>query len=248
LNNITGTPQYVSWIISILRPHVKDTVLELGAGIGNITGRLMGKRQQYIASERDPLYLHALSNRFLRTPNVSVRSIDPGTPGDFKDLRHNVDSVLCLNVLEYVPDPATTLRSIHHTLKPDGTLLVLVPQGTGLYGTIDETLGHKRRFQAEDFCELLGTAGFTIVSLHQLNKISKPAWWLYGRLLKRKHISKITLKLFDKTVWLWRRVDFLFPWSGLSLIAVARASSESCEPSHSIIEAESLLSETSQTR
>jgi len=30
------------------------------------------------------------------------------------------------------------------------------------------------------------------------------------------------LKIFDKTVWLWSRIDGLFPWPGLSLIAVAR--------------------------
>jgi len=30
------------------------------------------------------------------------------------------------------------------------------------------------------------------------------------------------LKLFDKTVWIWRRIDGLLPWQGLSLIAVAR--------------------------
>jgi hypothetical protein len=32
------------------------------------------------------------------------------------------------------------------------------------------------------------------------------------------------LKIFDKTVWLWRRIDPLLPWPGLSLIMVARKS------------------------
>ena len=87
MNNITGTPQYVSWMTSLLRPLCQDTVLELGAGIGNIAGRLMGKRTHYIASEKDPLYLHALHNRFLRTPNVTVRQLDPASPADFAPLR-----------------------------------------------------------------------------------------------------------------------------------------------------------------
>jgi glycosyltransferase involved in cell wall biosynthesis len=248
LNNITGTPQYVSWMTSILRPHLNDTVLELGAGIGNIAGRLMGRRRQYIAAEKDPLYLHALNNRFLRTPNVTVRNIDPTYPGDFEELQQCVETVLCLNVLEYVPDPAATLRSIHSTLKPGGTLLVLVPQGPGMYGSIDRTLGHKRRFAADNLCALLESAGFSVQRLYQLNKVGTPAWWLYGRVLKRKHISKITLKLFDKSVWLWRRVDFLFPWRGLSLIGVAVASSNSCAPSHSTTGTEVSVSEVSQTR
>src|SRR5688572_27633110 len=66
LNNITGTPQYVSWMTSILRPHIRDIVLEVGAGIGNIAGQLIGRKLHYIAGEKDPLFLHALYNRFLR--------------------------------------------------------------------------------------------------------------------------------------------------------------------------------------
>src|SRR5580693_7412859 len=72
LNNLTGTPQYLNWLSRVLRPHLGDTVLELGAGIGNVAGHLMGRRLYYVVAEKDPLYLHSLRNRFLRTPNVSV--------------------------------------------------------------------------------------------------------------------------------------------------------------------------------
>jgi hypothetical protein len=37
---------YSSWLARKLRPHVGDAVLELGAGIGNIAGRLMGRRSR----------------------------------------------------------------------------------------------------------------------------------------------------------------------------------------------------------
>jgi hypothetical protein len=40
-------------------------------------------------------------------------------------------------------------------------------------------------------------------------------------MLHRRHISKVMLKIFDKTVWIWRRIDGLLPWRGLSLVAVA---------------------------
>ncbi|HYP05029.1 MAG TPA: glycosyltransferase [Bryobacteraceae bacterium] len=222
INNITGTPQYVSWLTSLLRPYLRDSVLELGAGIGNVAGRLMSKRSHYIASEKDPLYLHALGNRFLRTPNVSVRKLDPGSPADFEPLLEAVDSVLCVNVLEFVEEPQQTLQAIRGTLQPEGVLLVLVPQGRSLYGTMDKTLGHKRRFDRKEVEGLLAQEGFTIERTMQLNKIGTPAWWLYGRVLKRKHLGKLPLKLFDKSVWIWRRLENILPWPGLSLIAVAR--------------------------
>jgi glycosyltransferase involved in cell wall biosynthesis len=223
LNNITGTPQYVNWMTSLIRPYVRDTVLELRAGIGNVTARLMARKLLYIATERDPLYLHALHNRFLRTPNVSVRKLDPNEPADVASLTQRVETVLCVNVLEYSDEPVQTLSSIRECLEPGGSLVVLVPQGEGLYGTLDETLGHKRRFSEDRLRSMLAQAGFKVSRIHHLNKFGTPAWLLHGRLLRKKHISKITLKLFDKTVWIWRRLDPVLPWHGLSLIAIAQA-------------------------
>ncbi|HEX2726115.1 MAG TPA: methyltransferase domain-containing protein, partial [Beijerinckiaceae bacterium] len=222
LNNLSGTPQYVSWTARILRRYLGDTVLELGAGIGNMTGRLMGKRLLYIAGETDPLYLHALRNRFLRTPNVCVSRIDPGRAEDFAGIGTQIDTVLCLNVLEYVEDPAATLGWAAQLLRPGGTLLVLVPQSPSLYCSIDRTLGYRRRFSREDIGRLLTGAGLDIERTHQLNRVGAPAWWLYGKLLGRARINRVTLKAFDKTVWLWRRIEFLLPWRGLTLIAVAK--------------------------
>ena len=67
-----------------------------------------------------------------------------------------------------------------------------------------------------------GVSLLDLVQVHQLNKVGRPAWWFYGKVLGRKHISKVMLKLYDKTVWLWKRVEGIFPWDGLSLIVIAR--------------------------
>ncbi len=222
LNNLTGTPQYLSWLARVLRPHLGDTVLELGAGIGNIAGRLMGRRLQYVVAERDPLYLHSLNNRFLRTPNVSVLKLDPEEPRDFDTAGGPFDTVLCVNVLEYVKDPAAVIDSASRVLKPGGSIIVLAPQGQSLYGTLDKTLGHLRRFSRPELLALLERHGFSATQIYQLNKIGMPAWGLYGKALRRKQISKVMLKAFDKTVWFWRRVDGLLPWRGLSLVIVGQ--------------------------
>jgi glycosyltransferase involved in cell wall biosynthesis len=222
LNNLTGTPQYLNWLCAMLRPHLGDSVLEIGAGIGGFAARLMGRRFDYVVAEKDPLYLHALRNRFLRTPNVRVHPLDPEATSDLEVLRESFDTVLCLNVLEYLDSPAATLAALRSTLKPGGALLVLVPQCPSLYGAIDRTLGHKRRFRLQALRELLGSCGLRVEKVHQLNKIGALAWAIYGGALGRKSINKLTLKIFDKTVWFWRRVDGLLPWRGLSLVVLAR--------------------------
>ena len=57
---------------------------------------------------------------------------------------------------------------------------------------------------------------------YSFNKAGAPPWWAYSTLFGSRHINKPILKIFDKTVWFWRRVDGLIPWPGLSLIVVAR--------------------------
>ena len=222
LNNLTGTPQYLSWLARKLRPFVGDNVLEVGAGIGNLAGRLMGRRLLYVAGEKDPLHLHALRNRFLRTPNVVVQRIDPEVPEDFAGLENCFDTVLCINVLEYVENPAAVLGSLEATLKPGGTVVVLVPNGPGLYGSLDRSLGHKRRFDSSEVRKLLESQGFVVEKVYQFNRAGAPPWWAYSRIFGSRNINKPVLKLFDKTVWIWKRLDGLMPWSGLSLILVAR--------------------------
>src|SRR5580658_6439182 len=149
LNSLTGTPQYLSWTTRVLRPYLGDTVFEIGAGLGNLTGRLMARKLEYVAGERDPLYLHALRNRFLRTPSVTVCKLDPEDPNDYRPWKEKFESALCVNLLESVDDPQAVLTELAGILKPAGVAIVLVPQGPGLYGSLDRAMGHKRRFSGD---------------------------------------------------------------------------------------------------
>jgi len=54
------------------------------------------------------------------------------------------------------------------------------------------------------------------------NKVAALPWWAYSKILGAGNISKLVLKIFDKSVWFWRRLDALIPWPGLSLLVVAR--------------------------
>ena len=224
LNNLNGTPQYLAWVTSLLRPYLGDSVIEIGAGLGNFSARLMAKRLKYVAGEKDPLYLHALRNRFLKTPNVEVVSLRPSADADYEKLEARFDTAICVNVLEFERDPGKVLALLRSTLKTGGRIVLLVPQGKGLFGSVDQTLGHLARFSSNEIEGLLQQAGFQVESRRDLNKAGKVSWWISSKLLGAKNINKLTLKIFDKTIWLWRALDGILPWRGLSLIVVARRS------------------------
>ena len=221
LHNITGTPQYVNWLTSMLRPHLGDRVLEVGAGIGNLAGRMMGKRQIYVAVEKDPLYLHALRNRFLRTPNVLVKNVDPENPAATAELPADMNTVVAASVLEFVNDPAAVVNNLAAKLAPGGKLLIIVPASQGLFCNLDKTLGHKRRFDAGEVGRLVADAGLEVTSIRRFNSMAFLAWLLSGKLFGSTRLNRFTLKLFDKTIWIWRRLDPVLPWPGLTLFAVA---------------------------
>ena len=214
---LTRTPAYLKWVTSLIRPALGDTVFELGAGTGTLTGLLMGRRARYMAAESDPLYLHALRNRFLRTPNVEV--VDTAA---YEQRAGQFDTALALNVLEGQPEPAAVLAGLASVLKPGGNLIVLAPNHPSLYGSVDRSLGQLRRFSRPALEKLLSDSGFQVTSVRHLNKTAVLGWWLSSKVLGRKNLSKVTLKIFDKTLWFWRLVDKLLPWGGLSLLLCAR--------------------------
>lgn len=222
LINLTRTPGYLKWITETIRPWLGDRILEIGAGDGTFTGRLMGRRTRYLAAEGDPIEFHALRNRFLRTPNVGVERWSARKPDAAPAWDREFDSALCLNVLEGVPEPAETLKILHRALKPGGSLVLLAPLGASLYGVVDRKMGQLRRFDLEPLRALLGDAGFSIEELRTINKAGRVAWLINNRLFRRGHLSKLQLKLFDKTLFLWKFLDPLLPWHGLSAIVRAR--------------------------
>lgn len=221
LHNITGTPQYVDWLTRLLRPHLSGRVLEVGAGIGNLAGRMMGKRQLYCAVEKDPLYLHALKNRFLRTPNVQVRSLDPESAAACETLPATFETAIAAGVLEYAGDPGGIVKNLAGRLESGGKLLIIVPNGQSLFCNLDRALGHKRRFDSGELGRLIVDAGLEVHSIRSFNSMAYLAWVVSGKIFGSQRLNRFTLKLFDKTVWFWRRIDALLPWPGLTLYAIA---------------------------
>jgi len=222
LHAFTSAPRFNRWMADTIRPYLGERVLEIGAGIGNLSRHLAPRRKLYIATDIDAEHLARLSMRLRHRPNLEIRRVDLERAEDFEVLVGRVDTVVCLNVIEHVEDDLGALRNLHAALAPGGRAILLVPNDPAIYGTLDEALGHFRRYSRPELTEKLERAGFRLEGLLEFNRISRPGWWVAGRLLKRRTISPWGLWLFDRMVWLWRRIDRFLPWEPTSLIAVGR--------------------------
>jgi glycosyltransferase involved in cell wall biosynthesis len=208
------------WLGHTIRPYVGDRVLEIGAGIGTLTNQFI-PRETYLASDINPNYLHYLHSYSHGKPYLRIQKIDAENPADFAGLEGRFDTAILINVLEHLAGRGTALKNLYNSLEPGGRAIVLVPQHPEIYGTLDEVLEHKLRYDPQSFAADVRAAGFEIERLFDFNRFAVPGWWLNGRLLRRKSFSRTQLKTVDLLMPLFRRIDRLFPWSGLSLIAVA---------------------------
>ncbi len=222
LDAFSVTPRFNRWMAETIQPYCGRRVLEIGAGMGNLTRHLARRRERYVATDIDTEHLSRLEKRLRHHVNLETAVCDLSRAEDFGPFTGQMDTVVCLNVLEHVEDDAGALRNIYSVLARGGRAIILVPEGQRIYGKLDEVLGHYRRYSRQQLRQRLEDAGFTVERILDFNRISRPAWWLSGKILRRSRISRLQLRLFDWTVWLWRRLDGSIPWGPVSIIAIAR--------------------------
>lgn len=164
-------------------------VLDTGGGTGHfaVPAARLGHRVTVVDPSPDALF--GLERR---AAEAGVADRVRGVQGDAHDLfdvveRGGYDVVLCHGVLEYVDDPAESLRNLVAALRPEGGGLSLLAAGLGgavlgraLAGhftearqaltTPDGRWGEgdpmPRRFSAEQLRELVEGAGLDVASVH----------------------------------------------------------------------------------
>jgi glycosyltransferase involved in cell wall biosynthesis len=222
LKSVSRARRYNRWLLGQCAPYVGSRVLEAGAGIGNLSCLLLD-RERLILVDHDPTYVARLRDRFGARQNVQVARADLTRPDDFtlwKDSR--LDTVLCSNVLEHLEPDQQVLRSFYDTLVPQGHCVVVVPAGRWLYTGVDGQLGHCRRYSVEELREKMEAAGFEVVYWKSFCKLGALAWWISGRVLRRRHLSPRQMIWFDRLLGLIMPLDRCLPLPGMSLIMVGR--------------------------
>ncbi|HVG24637.1 MAG TPA: methyltransferase domain-containing protein, partial [Thermoanaerobaculia bacterium] len=213
--------RYNRWVWDRVAPYVGDRVLEIGGGSGAMTRFLYG-RELVVATDRETAYVDRLRNAFRRRPGIIVERADLESDSIFTLRPHDFDTITCINVLEHTQDDLAALRRAHQLLVPGGRVIVFVPANTSLYGTIDEGIGHQRRYEKKELVEKLQQAGFEVEHVSFQNRIAKMAWWINARILRRKALPSGQSRVFDRLVPLLRAIEGDHPKTGLSLIAVGK--------------------------
>ena len=213
---------YRAALLSEFAPALNGRVLEVGAGVGQLSealGSLPGVKH-LVSVEPDPEFCATF--RRIHPAHALVE----GTIGDIGD---DVlwDALVSINVLEHVREDDAELAKFHARLRSrEGRLCLFVPARQEIYSLLDADFGHVRRYGRRALRGQLERAGFEVERLHYFNWVGYLAWWWNFRFLKRRHFEPGSVALFDRYIFpvvhaCERRV--LRPPIGQSLLAVARA-------------------------
>lgn len=180
---------------SKISSYIKGDVLEVGAGIGSNTSFLLENSKNVLTwtfAEPEKNFIETLkeiSNNLScnsRVYNSKISHID----GKF-------DTILYIDVLEHIPDARKEIIDVKSKLKPNGTLIILVPAYNFLYSSFDKAVGHQKRYNKK---LLLSEVTLEKIDLFYLDSIGLIASIANKFLLKKDMPSKSNILFWDRVL------------------------------------------------
>jgi SAM-dependent methyltransferase len=220
LSILEEAPAYHQWIVEKMRPWLGQTILEVGCGVGNLTGLLL-RHGRVIPTDVNNDYLQIVANKFCGHANLKrVFPWDVRCPPP-RELDEPIDSIVCSNVLEHIDEDEKTLGYFCQILQPGGRLILLVPALKWLYNGLDRELGHFRRYGKGELRQKLEARGFKIRHLSFLNGFGILGWFFNGTVMRRRLLPVRQVRIFNRLVPFQMRFEKIFPWMlGQSLVAI----------------------------
>jgi SAM-dependent methyltransferase len=214
---------YFAWIVGLFGEALAGDVLDHGAGTGILSERLLSRCARVFALEPEAALFDGLCQRFATSPRLTPVH---GTIENYLERygAGSLDAAVSSNVLEHLTDDVDCLRQLHHALRPGGALAVFVPAGGELFGSLDEAVGHLRRYTRPLLKQRLEQAGFFVEWIRYGNLAGVLPWLVSGRLLKQRAIGSGSLRFYDRWVFpASAKLESLLriPY-GLNLAALAR--------------------------
>jgi len=214
--------RYNHWIYSNMRRYIGADILEVGSGTGNITQFLVFCRR-VVALESDPVSAARAQGRFRHNGNIEIIQ---STLQEYAHRQPNpdlFDTVLSINVLEHIEDDVEALRCMRKLTNAQGRVVIMAPALPILYGSLDRSFGHFRRYRRRRLQRRFHDAGLEVIRSFYMNLPGVLGWFVHSRLLRRRQIDAKTSRRFNKAVpWLRTAESIVKPPLGQSLIMVGK--------------------------
>lgn len=140
------------------------------------------------------------------------------------EVEGEVDLIYSSNVLEHIEDDLDAVRKLTDKLRPGGRLALYLPAFELLWTTMDDRVGHFRRYTRRSLADLLGRANLRVEQCRYADSLGFAVTLLYSVLPARDgEPSSQSLRIYDNVIFpLSRRIDVLTDrFVGKNVYAVA---------------------------
>lgn len=217
---------YMNWVLAPFRRHMGKRVLEIGVGHGGY-GRYLAALEHYVGLD---ISAESIARLQRENPQGNYICADITDASVLPKLQaEKFDTIVCLNVLEHIPDHVAALRQMLASVQPGGHVMIFVPAFQALYSEMDKLAGHCRRYRLDFFNHNASSWGARVVDSGYFNALGGLGWWV-NKLYKPKSLGdkavNAQLALFDKyLVPVARAIDSVTrPFFGQSLYVVLKKS------------------------
>ena len=212
---------YADAIFAELRAEAGSTgqILDFGAGSGIFARRFAALSRSIDCIEPDAELRKGLGG-FATRIYANIADVDT----------QSYDFIYAVNVLEHIPDLDGVCSGLRHVLRPGGRLFIFVPAFEILWTSLDEEVGHVRRFTCSSLGRALTKADLEVRRMEYFDSLGLPAA-LSVRLLENFglfHYSDDTVGLYDRWIFpVSRRADRVFrTFFGKNILAIAERKSD----------------------
>ncbi len=207
---------------SFIKPHLKGTVIEVGAGIGGTTKHLCdGTQNEWLCIEPDArLEQHITAMIAKKELPACCKSIC-GVLSDVKDKQ--ADAIIYIDVIEHIEDDKAELLVAAGHLKSGGVLAIVVPAHQYLYSNFDKSIGHYRRY-SRSLLKSVIPASLVIEKAIYLDSVGLSASLTQKLFLKQSYPKVSQIKIWDNfMVPVSKITDWLTGYNlGKSVLLIAR--------------------------
>lgn len=211
-----------AYLFEQIQPFLGNRVLEVGSGHGNLVSYLMN-RDLVMATDIDGSSVETLRKRFGHCPNIQAQQYDITEPRSLELSQLKFDTIVCLNALEHIQDDQAALANMARILAPGGRAVIIVPAFQYLYGTMDSSIGHFRRYTKSLLGQRLERAGLNVEKQRYFNLLGIVGWFVNGRIFRQTVPPSAQLRLYNVVFPFASKLESLLPGIiGLSLISISR--------------------------
>ena len=162
----------------------KSLILDFGAGKGEYCNRFPPGRITAVEPDED---MHN---------GIRCRAVKSLT-----ELKGKFDMIYAVNVLEHIRDDQAIVGQLSGLLSGTGIMKIFVPARQELYSTMDEKVGHERRYSMAGLSRLFTSQGLIITNRRYFDILGYIIAMVFKCLKRDDSFNATTVRLYDRLIF-----------------------------------------------